>query len=74
MTPYDVPYEVEAPTKFSAIAAAALLLRDVQRIERIVRVVPTAPGWWEVVIRVEEVEPEPNREGMPEFNGAFKTW
>lgn len=75
MTPYDVPYEVEAPTKYAAIAAAALLLRTDVRIERVLRVVPTAPGWWEVTFRLEELDgPDPNIEGMPEFNGAFKTW
>lgn len=51
---YVLNYEVPAETAYAAIVKAGELLRHGVRIERVVRVEPTVPGWWEVVFDVNE--------------------
>jgi hypothetical protein len=68
---YTIPFEVPADTAYEAIIKATELLRTGVRVERVVRVGPTGPGWYECVLDVSEGEHGSLGLGSPWTRGLF---
>jgi len=51
---YTIPYEVPAETRLDAIVKVSALLRTGVTVRNVIRVGPTIPGWYEVVVEVDE--------------------
>lgn len=56
MDRYVIPYEVPAETPLQAHLKASELLRTGVAVTEVIRIAPTVPGWFEVVLGVEEPE------------------
>lgn len=51
---YAIKYDVQAETTYEAITKATALLRSNLRLNGVLNVAPTTPGWYEVRLHVHE--------------------